>query len=129
MVNIKTFLEIKILVCDNETLHVSLNAGIFMGSLLHFDFDIRNNCKNYCTLLTQKKSKNDPEQKYFNPFSLFFFSYFITPENIREPIDFPMFSTRIKCESLEETFHRTNEKRKTKPIFKNNILYLQLRSQ
>ena len=41
-----------------------------------------------------------------------------------------MFPTRINWETLEETFHRTNEKRqnkKKKAIFKNNILYLQLR--
>ena len=92
--------------------------------------------KNYCTLLThthKKKIKEWPwaEQGSHSRNTLthfLFFSYFILPENIREPIDF-VFSTRIKWESLEKTFHRTNEKRKTKPIFKNNVLYLQLRSQ
>ena len=42
LVNLKTFLEIQILVCNNEILHVSLNAGSFMVFLLHFDFDIHN---------------------------------------------------------------------------------------
>ena len=40
-----------------------------------------------------------------------------------------MFSMRINWELLEGAFRRTNEKRKTKPIFINNIFYLQLHSQ
>ena len=81
MVNIKTSLEIQILktslkiqilVCDNEMLHISSNAGSFIGFLLQFDFGICNDTKISTAHSWYKKTKEEPEQSKVHTAEIFF---------------------------------------------------------